>query len=286
MKAKPSILFQTDFGLTCGYPGIVCGVIKKVDPELEIYDLNHNIRQFDIRHGAESLLGAIDYWPEGTVILSVVDPGVGTNRRSCVAKLDNGSYLVTPDNGTLTFLRHRITQVREIDETVNRLPGSENDHTFHARDVYGYTAARLASGIISYEEVGPSYPVSDCVVLTINHGVTRPGYGQGEIANVDSHFGSVTFSFDRAGKDAMGLQVGDTVRVTITKGGETLFDEDVACRRTFGEVPVGAPVICIHDSRDRMGIDLNQRSFAYRYLPRIFDVGEVFSEYKVTVKKQ
>ncbi len=285
MARKPTILLQTDFGLTCGYPGVVYGIFKLVDPELEIYDFNHYIRQFDIADGARSLLAVIDYWPKGTIFMSVVDPGVGTKRRSCVAKLDNGSYLVTPDNGTLTFLIPRIVEVREIDESINRLPGSENHHTFHARDVYAYTAARLASGIITYEKVGPAYPVEDCVILALSKGTVTDGCGEGEISDGDTHFGSVSFNFGVEEVREMGLSIGSVAHVTIRKDNQVLFSGEVPCQKTFGDVPIGAPLITIEDSGKHFGISLNQRSFVHTYLPHLFDPGEQLGDYKVSIKK-
>ena len=91
------------------------------------------------------------------MFVSVVDPGVGTPRKSVVLKTKNGHYFVTPDNGTLTDVVEKlgVAAMREIDESVNRITGSELSHTFHGRDVYSYTAGRLAAGIITYEEVGP-----------------------------------------------------------------------------------------------------------------------------------
>lgn len=75
--------------------------------------------------------------------MSVVDPGVGTNRKSVVLKTKNGQYFVSPDNGTLTLVAQTlgIDSVREIDEKANRLKGSEKSYTFHGRDVYAYTGA-------------------------------------------------------------------------------------------------------------------------------------------------
>ena len=81
----------------------------------------------------------------------------GTGRRKAsVAKLKNGSYVVTPDNGTLTYLKKRIgvEEIREINEEINRYPLTKDVHTFHGRDLFAYCAARLASGVISFEEVG------------------------------------------------------------------------------------------------------------------------------------
>lgn len=94
------------------------------------------------------------------MFVSVVDPGVGTDRKSVVLKTKNGQYFVSPDNGTLTLVAQTlgIDSVREIDEKANRLKGSEKSYTFHGRDVYAYTGARLASGAITFEQVGPELP--------------------------------------------------------------------------------------------------------------------------------
>jgi len=91
------------------------------------------------------------------LFVSVVDPGVGTPRKSVVLKTKSGHYIVSPDNGSLAIVAESlgIEAVREIDESVNRIKGSEDFHTFHGRDVYSFTGARLASGTITYEEVGP-----------------------------------------------------------------------------------------------------------------------------------
>ncbi|MFP3520520.1 SAM-dependent chlorinase/fluorinase, partial [Pseudomonas sp. SIMBA_077] len=80
--------------------------------------------------------------------------GVGTDRKSVVLKTKNGQYFVSPDNGTLTLVAESlgIESVRQIDEKTNRLKGSEKSYTFHGRDVYAYTGARLASGAISFEQ--------------------------------------------------------------------------------------------------------------------------------------
>ncbi len=90
--------------------------------------------------------------------MSVVDPGVGSKRKSVVAKTKKGQYIVTPDNGTLSFIKKHvgIEAIREISEVENRRKDTEHSYTFHGRDVYAYTGAKLASGHISFEEVGQS----------------------------------------------------------------------------------------------------------------------------------
>ena len=75
------------------------GVSYGVDPELRITDLTHDIPQYDIWEASYRLIQTVNYWPEGSVFVSVVDPGVGSTRRSIVAKTTTGQYIVTPDNG-------------------------------------------------------------------------------------------------------------------------------------------------------------------------------------------
>ena len=89
------------------------------------------------------------------MFVSVVDPGVGSTRRSIAVRTLTGQYVITPDNGTLTHVKRicGIAEARVIDESVNRLPNSGERYTFHGRDIYAYTGARLASGAITFEQV-------------------------------------------------------------------------------------------------------------------------------------
>jgi len=82
--------------------------------------------------------------------------GVGTDRKSVALKTKTGQYFITPDNGTLTLVAENlgIEAVREIDEATNRLEGSEESYTFYGRDIFALAGARLASGMITFEEVG------------------------------------------------------------------------------------------------------------------------------------
>src|SRR5471030_2885189 len=152
------VVFQSDFGLKDGAVSAMKGVAMGVSPDLKLYDLTHEIPAYNIWEAAYRLEQTVRYWPAGTVFVSVVDPGVGTTRKSVVLKTKSGHYIVTPDNGTLTLIAESlgIDEVREIDENVNRRKDSKKSYTFHGRDVYAFTAARLAAGVITYEQVGPS----------------------------------------------------------------------------------------------------------------------------------
>ena len=163
------LVFQSDFGLEEGTVSQMHGISMQVDPTLKIFDLSHLIPQFDTWRASYSLYQTCHAWPAGTVFVSVIDPGVGSTRKSVVVKTSAGHFVVTPDNGTLTHLKKHvgIEAVRIIDESVNRVKGSEKSHVFHGRDVYAYTGARLASGVIDFAGVGPSSSVNAIVMHQI-----------------------------------------------------------------------------------------------------------------------
>src|ERR1700743_1610018 len=154
------VVFQSDFGVKDGAVSAMKGVAMNVSPDLKLYELTHEIPAYNIWEASYRLEQTVRYWPAGTVFVSVVDPGVGTQRKSVVLKTKSGHFIVTPDNGTLTLVSQSlgIDEIREIDENVNRRKDSKKSYTFHGRDVYSYTAARLAAGVITFEQVGPLLP--------------------------------------------------------------------------------------------------------------------------------
>jgi S-adenosylmethionine hydrolase len=179
------VVFQTDFGLKDGAVSAMKGVATGVDPDLKLYDLTHEIPAYNIWEAAYRLQQTAPFWPAGTVFVSVVDPGVGTSRKSVVLKTKTGHYFVTPDNGTLTLISQSlgIESVREIDEVLNRRKNSQASYTFHGRDVYAYTGARLAAGTIGFEQVGKELTPE---VVTIPY--------QKPVVQGDSIMGFLTFN--------------------------------------------------------------------------------------------
>ena len=117
---KKMLVFQTDFTYAEGAVPSMLGVVKNVDLDIECITATHQIPQYDTYSASFRLYQYIDFWPKGTIFVSVVDPGVGTARRACVAKTKNGYFIVTPDNGTLTHVYNKwgIEEVREIDEII------------------------------------------------------------------------------------------------------------------------------------------------------------------------
>ena len=268
---KPIIVLQTDFG--DGGGGAMTGVIKSIDRELEVIDYNHNIEPFNIPSAAFGINFILPVWPAGTVFVSVVDPGVGTFRRSCVARFTNGSYLVSPDNGILTPMIDKIESVRSIDETVNRLPGSEHIFIFHGRDVYAYTAGRLASGQITYEQVGPQYPVEDVIrfPMTTVPTVVREGFAQGGIFNFDMAFGTPRIAIrHQQFRQIGGFEYGDTVHLNIMDGERTVYDGNVIYERSFGYTAAGQVLICGNSElgeEQSLRLSINRGNFVKTYMP-------------------
>ncbi len=265
---KPSIVWQTDFSLTWGAVNSMRGVVKQVDSELQCYDITHDIEQYNILAASRELMYVEPFWPKGTIFVSVVDPGVGTPRKACVALLNDGNYVVTPDNGTLTHLFYNVgvKEVREIDTTINRYKGTEEVSVFHGRDIFAYAAARLASGIISFEEVGPSYPVEEIIVedyAYLRADVTDTDI-TGIVTSVSDHFGSIIFNVLTKDFNNVGYSHGDIVHVKITHEDKVYFEDDVLYEKSFGYVDVNQPIL-YNSSSNYISIGLNQNNFRDTY---------------------
>ena len=263
--SQPVLVLQSDFGTLDGAVASMKGVAVGVAPGIHIFDLTHHIEPYNIWQGALRLVQTAEYWPPGTVFVSVVDPGVGTDRKSIVLKTKSGHYFVTPDNGTLTFVAPHlgITGVREIDEAVNRRKDSEKSYTFHGRDVYAYTGARLAAGLISFEQVGRELPAE---VVTIPHERARydDGVVYGNVQNHDGNFGNIWTNVERETLGKLQVSTGDELRIIFLKGDVEVLNLIVPYVTTFGAVEQGKPLLYMN-SLDHVSLAINQGSFAEQY---------------------
>jgi len=260
------LVYQTDFGLVDGAVSAMYGVAYSVNPQLRIHDLTHDITPFNIWEASYRLIQTINYWPEGTVFVSVVDPGVGSDRKSIVVKTNSGRFIVTPDNGTLTHVirLEGIQAVREIDEHINRLPRSGESYTFHGRDVYAYTGARLASGIIDFEGVGPELPVESLMSLPIVEPQIEGNTVRGTIDVLDVRFGSLWTNIPRTLFLQTGVQYGDRVSITIENDTRCVYRNIILYARSFADVYVGEALAYVN-SLDCVAVAINQGSFARAY---------------------
>ncbi|MBR2809217.1 MAG: S-adenosyl-l-methionine hydroxide adenosyltransferase family protein [Erysipelotrichaceae bacterium] len=263
MKA---LVLQTDFGLGDGAVSAMEGVALGVDEDIRIHHLTHEITPYNIFEASYRLFQTVQYWPKGTVFVSVVDPGVGTSRKSVVAKTASGHYIATPDNGTLTHISKHIgiVELREISEATNRLANTEKSYTFHGRDVFVYTAARLVSGTISYEEVGPKLDPSTIHELPTYKTIVEPDYVQGAVDILDVRFGSLWTSIEMDDFASLKPVYGEKYEVTIKNGSTIVYESLIEYQRSFGDVKIGSPIIYIN-SLYHVAVAINQGSFAKAY---------------------
>ncbi len=260
--AESALVFQTDFGVKDGAVASMKGVAYGVSPDVKMYDITHDIPAFDIWSGAYQWKMTAPYWPAGTVFVSVVDPGVGTERKSIVLKTKTGHYFVTPDNGTATLVAEEmgIAEVRVIDESRYRRPGSEESYTFHGRDVYAYTGAHLASGKISFEEVGSPLEIE---IITIPYQkATFDGTAVlGTIPILDVQYGNVWTNIGKETFQQLGVEKGAMLAVQIKKGDEVVFEGKIPYVNTFGDVPEGEMLAYIN-SLLNLSFAINWGNFA------------------------
>ena len=265
---KSAVVMQSDFGIDNFLVASMHGVCKKIDPTLDTHDITHLIPPFNIVAASRTLYACMTCWPVGTVFVSVVDPGVGTARKACIAKTKNGYYVSTPDNGALTMIElfYGLEEVREIDEATNRYAESEFVSVFHGRDLFSYCAAKLAAGVISFEEVGPAYPLDEVVRHEIPPYEVGEGYAKGVLAggSKGEDFGIAALSIPNSAFATTGIQVGDWVDISITLEDKTIFDEKVLYGKTFGDVPVGDPVLH-NEVACYLGLALNMDNFSAKY---------------------
>ena len=256
------LVFQSDFGLKDGAVSAMKGVAIGVSPDLKIFDLTHEIPAYNIWEAAYRLVQTVPYYPAGTVFVSVVDPGVGTSRKSVVLKTKTGQFIVTPDNGTLTLVAQAlgIEEVRQIDEVLNRRINSEKSYTFHGRDVYAYTGARLASGAITFSQVGKALP-PEVVTIPYQHAVLENGKLKGNISVLDIQYGNVWTNIDSELVRQLGAGYGDQLHLVILHLGKKVYEGDAPYSRTFGAVPAGQPLSYLN-SLLQLSFALNQASFA------------------------
>ena len=272
--AKNALILQADFaGL------VMTGVARSVSSDIEIFNVRPLIPLYDIKSASASLAYNAQTWPAGTVFVSVVDPGVGTKRKSVVLETKNHLYFVSPDNGSLhgPAKKYGVSAVREIDENINRRPGSDWAHTFHGRDVYSYTGARLAAGVISFEQVGPLLEAK-VLKLDILDGTFNNGVFEGYVSGGTGRLGNITLSIDRH-LFAQGDPVfGEEFTVTIRHKDSVVFEQNVPYARSFGSVAVGENLLFV-DSSGNVSLAVNQGNFA-----QSFDI-DYGADWTISIKK-
>ena len=153
MNANNVITFTTDFGIRDVYASVMKGIILKINPKAQLIDITHDIPKHDILNASFMLANAYKYFPQGTIHVAVVDPGVGSGRKN-IAIITENYFFIGPDNGIFNVVlsKEKILEIREINNQPFLMDKISN--TFHGRDVFAPCAGYLSKGE-SFSNVGP-----------------------------------------------------------------------------------------------------------------------------------
>ncbi len=166
MSKNNIVALLTDFGLQDVYVGVMKGAIAKINPQLPVIDLTHNIPPQDLIAARFALLNAYRYFPENTVYVAVVDPGVGSDRRGVAIQFPQG-FLVGPDNGIFTGILDASPASKAVELSKSKYWLTPNpSHTFHGRDIFAPVGAYLAQGI-ALESLGYAISLESLVTLSL-----------------------------------------------------------------------------------------------------------------------
>lgn len=228
------ITLTTDFGTGDFEVGVLKGVIWKIAPQVKIADLSHEIGPQNVLEGALLLGRCTPFFPEGSLHVVVVDPGVGTKRRVIVARF-GPQYFVGPDNGLVTLMLERAEQngwpvkIVSADQTKYWLP--EISNVFHGRDIFSPLAAHIANGVL-LSQIGT--PIDNPVRLEIPQPQRIESGWKAQVMNID-HFGNLSTNLRREHLTGMGDLIVQIKDVTIR-----------GLSQTFGEQPSGSLVALIN----------------------------------------
>ncbi|MCK4726244.1 MAG: SAM-dependent chlorinase/fluorinase [Anaerolineales bacterium] len=224
----------TDFGLRDGYVGVMKGVIWRIAPEIQIADISHNISPQNVMEGAIAWGRTVPYFPDGSVHIGVIDPGVGTQRRPIAARLGR-HYFVLPDNGLISIILNSAEKKDQPIEFVHldnpKYWLSEISNVFHGRDIFSPVGAHLAGGI-QLKELGS--PIDDPVRLEIPQPQRTESGWKAQVMNID-HFGNLSTNLRAEHLAGMGDLIVQIKDVTIR-----------GLSQTFGEQPSGSLVALIN----------------------------------------
>lgn len=188
--ANQIITLTTDYGTNDHLVGTLKGVILKINPDVTIVDITHHVTPFDLLDGALSIGAAYSYFPNRTIHVVVVDPGVGTSRRPLLVSADN-QYFIAPDNGVLSLIYERDPNAVVRHANVEHYYLQPVSKTFHGRDVFAPIAAWLAK---SGQTASMGEEITDYKKFTMPRPKAADGAMKGVVMRVDN-FGNLITNF-------------------------------------------------------------------------------------------
>ena len=230
------VALYTDFGINDPYVGQLKGAVKTANPSAELLDLSHDSSVFDVSAASYLLAKSACTLPTGTVVVAVVDPGVGSERAALAVRTGTGRIYVAPDNGILTevLAREGLAEARLIENQDLFRPG-EASSTFHGRDIFAPVAAHLAAGV-SLDSVGPK--AEKLLRLPRNTATVMPNLAKGLVIFID-HYGNILTNIP--GSELAKLRTGQLLNLTI-KGKPV----PVPFLRTYSEAPPDRPFALVN----------------------------------------
>lgn len=244
--ARPKIVMLSDFGHQDAYVGIMKSVILGICPDAQLVDLCHEVPKQNVMSGAHILATAVPFLAPGSVVLAVVDPGVGTTRRAIAVRTPEFVF-VAPDNGLLTDVLEEQPplEVVELDRAEFHLP--RVSRTFHGRDIFSPAAAHIAMGK-SLDTIGTPFGSEELIRIPEVGPMIKDRAIECRIVHID-HFGNAITNLRRPTLEALERRV---ICMKI-KGQEAKFAD------TFGDVPEGTPV-CYFNSTDFLELGIRNRA--------------------------
>ena len=237
----------TDFGPSDPYVAQLKGSIKTIAPSAELLDLSHSNAAFDISNASYLLSKSTRTLPPGSIIIAVVDPGVGSGRAGLAVRTQAGRIYLAPDNGILTevLAREGLADARTLPIATESISS-----TFHARDLFGPAAARLVNSE-SFDSLGAK--AEKILRLPRNTATVMPNQAKGQVLYID-HYGNILTNIP--GSELAKLKVGQLLTVTIK--GKSL---SLPFLRTYAEAPADRPFALIN-SDGEFEIAINQGNAA------------------------
>ena len=230
MTREKILTLLTDFGLQDVYVAVMKGAIASINPNIQVIDLTHEIPAQNIAAARFCLLNAHGYFPQNTVHVAVVDPGVGSHRRGIAIQYDRG-WLVGADNGLFGGILAQSSIIKAVELTNSqywRVPNPSN--TFHGRDIFAPVGAHLANGV-ALTELGRAIDPDSLVQLPLPELIVKEQEIIGCIQYID-HFGNLITNI--------------AAELVASKSWSVIANQqEISCGKTYSNVTVGEIVALV-----------------------------------------
>mgnify|MGYP000981245366 FL=1 len=253
---RPVVVLMTDFGLNNEAVGLCHGAILAINSEIEVVDLCHNVKAFDIEQAGLFLKGT-ECFPEGTVFVNVIDPGVGTDRNSIAIKTKKELYYIAPNNGLLTYVikDQGIEEAYELDK--KKINPKWEKGTFDGRDLFSPAGAILATSNGNLDSIGRPIKTEDVVLFEIKVATVYEEEGKiiGIYNKTDEPYGNVWTNITSEDLLKISVKTDDTIHITAEN-----IDMEIPFVTAFGDVQKGEALAYIN-SEGTLAFAINQGNF-------------------------